>query len=116
MTRKQQLALESFVNATFDTFSFGHPETHEIKELVITEWEDLNTVHVSIEIGRIGDEGTMASVYARDYATVMIGKNGGYSGRRKGTDKLCPLNLHEAVWFEKRQNLMQERKREKASR
>ena len=53
----------------------GHPETKEIKEKSI---EDLgHCISMVIEVGAIGDEGTMAAIFCRQRAHVFIGPKGG---------------------------------------
>ena len=55
----------------------GHPETKEIKEKKI---EDLgHCISMVIEVGQIGDEGTMAAIFCRQRAHIFIGKKGGCS-------------------------------------
>ena len=55
----------------------GHPETKEIKEKNI---EDLgHCISMVIEVGQIGDEGTLAAVFCRQRAHIFIGRKGGCS-------------------------------------
>ena len=65
----------------------GHPETKEIKEKSI---EGLgHCISMVIEVGEIGDEGTLAAVFGRQRAHIFIGPKGGCStytkSRRDGS-------------------------------
>ena len=64
----------------------GHPETKEIKQKEIEEITE-NIVSLVIEVGEIGDEGTMAAVFCRQRAHIFIGPKGGcstYTQSRRG--------------------------------
>ena len=99
MTKAQEMAVENLKNAFFKTFSYGHPEGREFKEVHIEYWEETETVYVRLEMGLIGDEGTMATIFCRDSTTTCIGKKGGYFQYRPTTNKECRLNLREAVYW-----------------
>lgn len=50
---------------------------HEIKKFEVKHIEGSSRTYVVIELGMEGDEGTMASVFCRDYRHVSIGVRGG---------------------------------------
>ncbi|MCR5295137.1 MAG: hypothetical protein K6E30_08230 [Lachnospiraceae bacterium] len=52
-----------------------HCNKYEFKEFTVSENEYF--VSVVVEIGMIGDEGTMAEIYCRDRAHLFIGPRGG---------------------------------------
>lgn len=87
MTREQEIKVKEIEKIMIGLV--GHPETKEIKEEKI---EELNhgQVLMVIEVGNIGDEGTMASIICRDRDHVFIGPKGGcytYSKARSGKNK-----------------------------
>lgn len=75
MTQAQEKAIEVLKN-TFVGF-YGYPEKKEIKHEEIEELEN-GSVYVMLEVGYIGDEGTMQEILCRDRLSVCIGKRGGY--------------------------------------
>ena len=69
----------------------GHPETKEVKEKSVVELSDTGVVSMIIEVGAIGDEGTLAAVFCRQRAHIFIGPKGGcytYSNSRKDKKQL----------------------------
>lgn len=63
------------------------PDDYEFKRLEFYPTE-YGTYSVSLEIGGINDEGTMAEVFARNSWFVFIGKRGGwYTYSRKGSTR-----------------------------
>lgn len=97
MTNLQKKALETLEREFFKYYSYGRPEIHEFKEKHVEEWEDLGVVYVRLEMGLIGDEGTLAEIGCRDTTHVMIGKRGGYFGYRERTHKKKTLSTIEAI-------------------
>lgn len=79
MTKAQERAIET-LKSTFLEF-YGHPEMKEFKDVTIKELAT-GSVHVTLEVGYIGDEGTMREVMCRDNLSVCIGKRGGYYNYR----------------------------------
>ena len=75
MTRAQERAIEVLKERWLGFY--GHPEMKEFKRELVEEWED-GTVYVSLEVGAIGDEGTMAAIICRNNLSLCIGKKGGY--------------------------------------
>lgn len=55
----------------------GKPSQYEYKRFEVDECEGRNTVYLYTEVGRIGDEGTMAEALARTTRHIAIGKQGG---------------------------------------
>ena len=97
MTIYQEKAVEALKKEFFKHYSFGHPEEHEFKEIHVEEWGETETVYIRLEVGQIGDEGTMAAIFARDRTAVCIGKKGGYFSFREVSGKKCSLNMLQAI-------------------
>lgn len=97
MTNAQKKAVETLKNEFFKYYAYGLSETHEFKEVHIEEWEETETVYVRLEIGRIGDEGTLAESFCRNRTAVCIGKKGGYFSYRDSSSKKCSLSLLQAI-------------------
>jgi hypothetical protein len=96
MTKQQEVSLNK-LRERFLGF-YGHPEKHEIKNEELTEnWAESNMVYVNLEVGYIGDEGTMAAVTCRSNLHVAIGKNGGYYAFRKSGKMFSCSSLTTAV-------------------
>jgi hypothetical protein len=51
--------------------------TREVKKFEVSSREGTNQTFVVIEIGMVGDEGSLASVFCRDYRHIVIRKRGG---------------------------------------
>lgn len=51
----------------------------EVKHLEVAHHEGSRWSYVTIEIGRIGDEGTLLAAIGRDYRHIAIGERGGLS-------------------------------------
>lgn len=76
LTQRQQDRINFFrSNLIARRVGEAHAAKYEFKRFEVEERDGL--CFLKIEIGRIGDEGTMASVLARDYRLIMIGKRGG---------------------------------------
>lgn len=97
MTNAQQKSIEVLKNEFFKYYSYGHLEEYELKEIYIEEWKDTETVYIRLEIGLIGDEGSLAEVFARNSTAVCIGKKGGYFSYHEFSHKKCSLNLLQAI-------------------
>lgn len=54
-------------------------EKHEIKKLLITRFDTSRAVTLYVETGMIGDEGTLAALFARTTTHARIGSRGGVS-------------------------------------
>src|SRR5688572_6808126 len=76
MTPKQAKALEQLKEKILTSDSYGLPENYEYKEFEVKEleWGDVSLVTT---VGRIGDEGTLASLIARNHRHIFIGPKGG---------------------------------------
>lgn len=81
MTREQERAIE-VLEKRFLEF-YGHPENKEVKTKTVEEF-DTGIVYVMLEVGYIGDEGTMQEYLCRNTLSVLIGKQGGYFNFFKG--------------------------------
>ena len=49
----------------------------EIKQFEVRHHEGMSTTYLTIETGLVGDEGSAASIFCRDYRHIAIAKNGG---------------------------------------
>jgi hypothetical protein len=49
----------------------------ELKKFEVSHFPDCPLTFVIVEVGMPNDEGTMASVYCRDYRHIVIGRHGG---------------------------------------
>lgn len=75
MTNVQVAALEK-LKERFLGF-YGYAEEKEFKQIKTTDMTD-GSVYVFLEVGYIGDEGTMQAIVCRNRLSVCIGKKGGY--------------------------------------
>lgn len=87
ITAKQQARIDAFHERILDA-KYGHTKaSYEIKVFEVNQLDDCPLVFLTIETGRIGDEGTMASCLCRDRRLIAIGVNGGcrlLNPKRKG--------------------------------
>lgn len=97
MTNAQEKAIERLKNEFFKYYSYHSSHKYEFKEVFIEEWEETETVYIRLEVGLVGDEGTMAEFYARNMTAVCIGKRGGYFSYRDCSHKKCTLSLLQAI-------------------
>lgn len=70
LTAAQRKAAERVISKTTG-------ERKEIKKLEITRFDNRSYVTLYVEAGLPNDEGTMASIFARDTALVQVGPRGG---------------------------------------
>ena len=75
MTKYQERRIAQIENIMMNLV--GHPETKEIKEKSIEDLGVGGIVSMVIEVGEIGDEGTLAAVFCRQRAHIFIGPKGG---------------------------------------
>lgn len=114
MTKSQMRSVETLKKEFFKYYAYGLSETHEFKEVSVEEWEDVGTVYVHLEMGRIGDEGTLSEVFCRNETSVCIGKRGGYFSYRESTHKRCTLSLLDAItWGEQCKRIREKMMRKK---
>ena len=102
MTKQQERRIEEIREIMLNLV--GYRETKEIKEEKIEELF-YGAVSMVIEVGNIGDEGTMAELYCRDRAHVFIGPRGGCftyakakSGANKGQLVRYEDNVRGVIW------------------
>ena len=78
MTKTQEKLIKYYEkNATKEFIcSEKYEGKYEIKKFKINEDDFTGLVQVHIEVGLKGDEGTLAEVFARNSATMFIGKRG----------------------------------------
>lgn len=77
MNAKQERMIEVIKSKMLERASNGGLAEVEVKQLEVIDGEHF--VSLCIEVGRVGDEETMASVYCRDSRQIFIGKRGGVS-------------------------------------
>lgn len=97
MTNKQERVIKALKKQMADDFFYGHD--YEFKRVEVTE-SKFGTVTLVLETGLIGDENTLASVYARNRIQVFIGKRGGITYPVTYTQKNGKF-----VWAERRFHL-----------
>ena len=73
MTKSQAQAIERLKKMIPRSFFYG--ENYEIKNLEIKDHHSF--ISFFVETGMVGDEGTMAEIFARYTAHLFIGKHGG---------------------------------------
>ena len=74
MTNQQEIKV-NMIRRQAENLHGNYSSDYEIKEWRVEENEFF--VSVIVEVGLIGDEGTMASILGRDKLQVFIGKKGG---------------------------------------
>ena len=86
MTKAQEKAIARIRKMAENTLFFGtNKDDYEFKEWEVSENEYF--VNVVLEVGRKGDEGTMAAIFARDRAQLFVGKRGGITYPKTIRDK-----------------------------
>lgn len=75
MTKSQENAIERIKRLAARDLMFGDKSKYEFKEFKTDENEYF--VSVVLEVGKKGDEGTLAEVFCRDRAQLFVGKRGG---------------------------------------
>lgn len=73
MTKEQERSIKLIERKAMDILFYG--KDYEFKKFEVEENEYF--VSLVFEVGAIGDEGTLAAVFCRDYGHVWIGKRGG---------------------------------------
>jgi hypothetical protein len=99
MNATQERKIEQIKAAMLENASLGGLSNVEIKQLEVSE--NGHFVSLVIEVGRVGDEDTMASIYCRDRRQVFIGKRGGVqlASVAKGTSfKIFNYNQVRGMW------------------
>lgn len=76
MTRYQEKRINQIEEIMLNLV--GYPETKEIKEKSVHDIGH-GIVSLVIEVGDVGDEGTLAAVFCRQRAHIFIGPKGGCS-------------------------------------
>lgn len=83
---KHSKIVSMFVDAVMSKNTLGGLQEVEIKDLQIHHYAGEKRTYVWLIVGMTGDEGTYASIFARDTRSVIIGKNGGFellNGKRQ---------------------------------
>lgn len=95
-TKSQQRTLNDII----DYLTKGYVSSYEVKELEVTTSEDWRDVYVSITIGRVGDEGTLAEYICRDHYQFFIGPRGGmfYYGESTDQKYISKYELYKIRW------------------
>lgn len=95
---KQQ---ERKLNDIIEFLTKGYSSSYEVKELEVTTSEVWKDVLVSIEIGRVGDEGTLAELICRDHYQFFIGPRGGmfyYPENSYSAHRINKYELSKVRW------------------
>lgn len=106
MNRVQEQRVEEIRKGVMDTFDYSRGKgKFEIKRFEVEEnkW----FVSVVAEVGYVGDEGTLAEIFARDRVQLFIGKRGGitypvfkngkYSTRRFKKGRYMKVHLDQSI-------------------
>lgn len=100
MTKAQERKIEVLKNMAIDTLFHGSDKSkYEFKRFEVKPIDGCDIVSLIIETGLVGDEGTMASIFARDYCQLFIGTKGGvtyYPSHRVGK-KMCKRVLKGSI-------------------
>lgn len=95
MTTAQEKSIAR-IKKLAETMHGHHSDKYEIKRFDVREYEYF--VAVVVEIGHIGDEGTLGEIFCRDTAHLFVGKRGGitypYTSR---TGKDYRLQFHHMI-------------------
>ena len=99
VTPKQKLQLEKIRRIAVEVnHGRSQVDNYEIKQFDVRVSD--YTTSVVIETGLKGDEGTMASIIARDRAMIFIGKNGGMKHVVKGANNLKPTKYLSQAFYD----------------
>lgn len=75
MTASQAAAIEAIRERIIELRNRGFAQNYEFKHFEVRQRQGY--VSLTVEIGRKGDEGTMASIYCRDRRIIAVGPRGG---------------------------------------
>ena len=102
MNKRQEATAKLFLDALLNQSSNGGRTAVEVKRFEISPTEYSNDVQLLVVVGLVGDEGTQAEIYCRQFRQVFIGPRGGISCRtvgRNGETKSVNINgFQESVW------------------
>jgi hypothetical protein len=76
-TERHQEIATTIRNRMVEQYRRSSPRDVEVKKFEVTHFPDCPLTFVVVEVGMVGDEGTMASALCRDYRHIVIGKEGG---------------------------------------
>jgi len=96
-TPQQERMLDRFVAAGLKDAGLGDPEGVEVKRLEVTTPERGARLYVLLEVGRKGDEGTLAEAFCRSRWHVVIGVRGGISVCGWGGKGPSPRGLRNVI-------------------
>lgn len=91
----------STLNDVIDFLTKGYLNNYEVKKLKVTTSENWKHVFVSLEIGMVGDEGTMAEIVCRDHYQFFIGPRGGmfyYPKHSYNARRISKYELNKVRW------------------
>ncbi len=95
MTPTQQKLINHFEkNLVSEIYSEKFAHNYEIKEFEVKKNYG-GTQMVVMEVGRIGDEGTAASIFCRDRKIIFIGKRGGVKAYNSKNQKFETVKLFQ---------------------
>lgn len=98
VTKDQERVLTNLYNNVVRQQHGSTSDSYELKKFDIDKSE--YTTSVIIEIGLKNDEGTMASVIARDKAIIFIGKKGGMKHAQWKSTKLKPTKYIGQAFYD----------------
>ena len=100
MTKAQERKIATLKKLAEENLFYSKNE-YEFKRFDVKAIDGCNTVSVVIETGLVGDEGTAAQYYAREYGMFFVGPKGGihyYS--KKGIRKSMKV-FYSAIYEQK---------------
>mgnify|MGYP000908343139 CR=1 FL=1 len=109
MTPSQAEAVERFKQAFLKTWACGATD-YEFKRCEVTE-AFAGKYWLNLEVGRIGDEKTMGSVFCRNRVMVLVGRRGSYTAPLYVNGKTHNLSgMHECLFAEVTERKLREGK------
>ena len=102
MTTKGNAKQNAVLNDVIDYLTKGTRSRHayEVKSLEVTDSADWDDIYVSLTVGLVNDEGTMAEYICRDNYGFFIGPRGGifYYGKGHGMNRISKRELYKIRW------------------
>jgi len=76
LTDAQKASIEWIYKEIIDHHGLGSPETHEFKKFDLVSYGPGRNAYLTTEYGMVGDEGSYAEIFCRDYRNFEIRKTG----------------------------------------
>lgn len=95
MTQAQETKIKMFTNEVLKIY--GKKEKKEVKSKEVKQLSYDEKVFLSIQVGSVGDEGTVKEILYRDTYQIFIGVRGGISYVSKNNKLRHADTVYEAV-------------------